>query len=150
LAAISAGQSEKKMKDIEITSDYWVGENYSNDGWTRLTLFHKRQNVEGQGSVSTPIATIDIVKHPGQDGCNSHSEIRFKVRNDIKRQGSEMVVDENAKTLRHVTDVVDNQILNTVVEKLKEATLATLPLSIYVCMEHVEKFETQGAFWAED
>jgi hypothetical protein len=138
-----------KNEDIEITSDYWVGECYYNDGWKRLTLFYKKTNSQG-GSVSTPIATIDIIRHPGQNGCNAHSEIRFRIRNDVKRQGSGILIDKNAKVLRHVTDVVDTQILSSVVDKLKERDLATLPLSIYVCMEHSEKFETQGDFWTED
>jgi hypothetical protein len=138
-----------KQYNIDITHDYWLGECYQNDGWKRLTLFHKKTNSQG-GSINTPIAEIDIIKHPGQNGCNSHDEIKFSIRNDVKRQGSEIVVDKNDKHLRHTSDVIDTVIIDKAVDKLKETDLVTLPICIYVCMKHVEDFKTQGDFWTND
>ena len=140
-----------KKYNIEITPDYWLGECYQNDGWKRLTLFHKRTNYSGgSGSLNTPIAEIDIVKHPSLDGCNKHCEIKINVRNDLKRQGGEIVVDENAKDLRRVQDIVNNELLNKAVDKIKENDLVSLPFSVYVCVRHVDSFETAGDFWSED
>ncbi len=100
--------------------------------------------------MNTPIAEIDIVKHPRQEGCNSHCEIKINVRNNVKRQGGEILVDKNAKVLRHVNDIVDNEILSKAVDKIKENDLATLPFSIYICVRHIDSFDTDGDFWNED
>ena len=135
--------------NIGIDIDYWVGEHYSNDCWQRLTLFYKKTNSQS-GSINTPVAKIDIVNHPGLNGCNPHYEIKISVRNDIKRNGVETVIDKNNKILRHPAEIIEDQILRSVVKKLKEEGLVTVPLSIFVCTEHVEKFETEGDFWTED
>ena len=134
---------------IEITSDYWLGECYQNGGWIRLTLFHKKMNSQG-GSINTPVAEVDIVKHPSMDGCNNHHEIKLSIRNDIKQRKSEIEVDKNATHLRHPKDVLDVSIIEKAIEKIKEAHLAALPLSVYVCMRHVEDFKTEGDFWSND
>jgi hypothetical protein len=138
-----------KQYNIDITPDYCLGQYYQNDGWKRLTLFHKKTNSHG-GSINTPIAEIDIVMHPSQDGCNSHCEIKFSIRNDLKRQNSEILIDQNTKHLRHPNDVVDAVIIDKAVDKLKETDLVTSPISIYVCMRHVEDFKTEGDFWNDD
>lgn len=134
---------------IELDSYYWLGDFYENDGWKRLTLFHKVTNLQG-GSLNTPVAEIDIIEHPSMDGCNKHCEIKISIRNDLKRQGYNILVDENSKVLRHPSDVIDPTIIRTTVEKIKEEGMVSSPLSIYVCIRHVEDFRVEGDFWSED
>jgi len=85
-----------RQDNIEITPDYWLGDFYQNDGWKRLTLFHKVA-ISNVGSNNTPIVQVDIVKHPGNEYFNSHSEIKFTIRTDLKRQGHEVQIDKNKK-----------------------------------------------------
>jgi hypothetical protein len=141
---------DSRFLNIDINSSYWLGELYQNAGWRRMTLFHRLMNSSGGGSVSTPIAEIDIVMHPSMDGCNSHCEIKFSIRNDVKRQNARILVDKNAELLRHTDDVLDATIIDKVVEVLKENNLVTLPISLYICMRHVEDFKVQGDFWSDD
>jgi hypothetical protein len=136
-------------QNIEITSDYWLSHEFQNEGWTRLFLLHKRSNADG-GSWNTPIVEIDIVKHPSGEYFFKHHEVRFNIRNNVKRRKNEILVDGNEKDLRHTEDIVDAQILSKAVEKMLEKNLITLPFSIYTCMVHVEKFEAIGDFWKKE
>jgi len=137
-------------KDIQIRDNYWLGEFYENGQWKRCTLFFKKLNING-GSISWPIAEIDIVSHPSMDSCNPHCETKVSIRNDIIRDSSAgIIVDKNSKELRHVNDVFDKSIIDEVLSKLKSSGSASLPLSLYVCMRHVEEFKVEGDFWNID
>ena len=137
-------------QDIQIRDNYWLGEFYENGQWKRCTLFFKKLNSNG-GSISWPIAEIDIVSHPSMDSCNPHCEIKVSIRNDIIRDSSVgIIVDKNSKELRHVNDVFDKSVIDGVLSKLKSSGLASLPLSLYVCMHHIEEFKVEGDFWNID
>lgn len=138
-----------KKNNIEITPSFWLGDIYQNDGWKRLTLFYKQTNLFG-GSLNTPVAEIDIVEHPSMDGINSHCELKINFRNDVIRQGNEIHIEKITKELRTASEIVDNEILSEMVERIKENGLTSHPLSIYVCVRHVESFATDGEFWNED
>ena len=131
---------------IEISPDHYLRELYQNSGWKRLTLFHKMTNAHG-GSLNTPIAEIDIIDHPGLDGCNRHCEIKINIGNSLKRHGDQIVSDNTNIELKEVSDVVSKEILDKVVLNILENNLATLPYSVFICVRHIDRFETQGDFW---
>ncbi len=134
---------------IPLNPQYYLGELYSNGAWSRLTLFHYKQNAQG-GSVSTPVAEVDIVDHPSMDGCNAHREVKVSLRNDIKKVGREVVIDRNRTSLRQPEDIIEASVIDLLPSLLITAGLASEPLSIYVCVRHVDSFDVRGNFWNEE
>jgi hypothetical protein len=134
---------------LDIGDNHWIGEPYETESWQRFTLHHIVRNASG-GSTSWPIAEVDIVHHPSKDGCNSHTEVRISIRNDIRRGKVGMDVDKNTTELRHVKDVVDKAVLDQTVNALVEMGKVSSPYSVYVCMRHVESFRVVGDFWNDD
>lgn len=131
---------------ITLSPKYYLGELYSNGAWSRLTLFHYKPNPQG-GSMSTPVAEVDIVDHPSRDGCNAHREIKISLRNDLKKIGDEVCIDGNKAVLRQPKDIMDISILNEVPSLLIREKLAMEPLSIYICVRHIDSFKVEGDFW---
>jgi hypothetical protein len=138
------------MKPKDIGKPHWLGELYESGGWRRLTLFHIVRNNSGSGSTSWPIAEIDIIDHPSQDGTNPHKEIKISLRNEIRRSNGGIEVDKNKSILRHPNDIVDQSILNNTVTALQELGFVSLPFSVWICMRHVEDFRVEGDFWNRD
>jgi hypothetical protein len=136
-------------KVCELGEGYWLGDFYENNGWKRTTLFHISRNSFG-GSTSWPVTEIDLIEHPSRDGCNAHKEIKISIRNEIRRSGGAIDVDGNKAQLRHPDDILEKDIINQSVAKLKELGFVSLPLSVYVCMRHVEDFWVEGDFWSEN
>ena len=136
-------------KQFDLGDKYWLGQCFENRGWLRATLFRISRNSTG-GSTSWPVATIDVVAHPSKDGCNAHSEIRVSVRNEVRRNGSGIDPDGNKTKLRHPNDVLEDDVIERSIEKLKENGLVAEPLCVYVCMTHVEDFWVEGDFWNDD
>ena len=135
---------------FELGDKYWLGEFFETGGWRRATLFRINRNSAG-GSTSWPVAEIDVVDHPSRDSCNPHSEIKISIRNEVKRSGSEIDPDGNKTKLRHPDDVLeDADVIQRTLAKLKEESLVTEPLCVYVCMRHVEDFWVEGDFWCDD
>jgi hypothetical protein len=135
---------------IDVGKEHWLGERYANSGWRRLTLFLRRRNWFGDGSMNWPIAEIDVVDHPSKDGCNAHTEIKISIRNEIRRNKNGIDIDGNRIELRHPEDIVERATIDQVITKLGEYGIASEPLAVYVCMRHVEKFWVEGDFWSED
>jgi hypothetical protein len=139
------------VKPKDIGKHHWLGELYESGGWQRLTLFHAVRNTsDGSGSTSWPIAEIDIVDHPSQDGINPHEEIKISIRNEIRLSKDRIEVDKNQSSLRHPNDIVDQSVLNDAVAALKELGCVSLPFSVWICMRHVEDFRVEGDFWNRD
>jgi hypothetical protein len=133
----------------DIGKNHWIGELYECGSWRRYTLFHIGKNTAG-GSTSWPIAEIDVVDHPSQDSVNPHKEIRISLRNDIRRSKTGIEVDKNKSKLRHVSDIVDQSVLDDSVAALKEMGVVSSPYSVWTCIRHVEDFRVEGDFWNND
>lgn len=138
-----------KPHRTEIREGYWLGEHFSNPGWNRFTLFREKQNTAG-GSINWPVAEVDVVDHPPREGANRHTEIKFSIRNEIRRAGDGIQVDKNKTELRHPEDVLNTAALTEAVTKLEELGVVSKPLSVYVCMRHVEDFHVEGDFWRDE
>ena len=133
----------------DIGENHWIGQSYECGGWRRYTLFHIERNAQG-GSTSWPIAEIDVVDHPSRDSVNPHTEIKISLRNEIRRSRMGIEVDKNTSQLRHVSDIVDQSVLDDSVAALKEMGVVSSPLSIWICIRHVEDFRVEGDFWNND
>jgi hypothetical protein len=133
----------------DIGENHWLGELYECGGWRRYTLFQIRHNGQG-GSTSWPIAEIDVVEHPSQDGSNPHREVKISLRNDIFRSRYGIEVDKNNSVLRHVPDIVDQSVLDDTVNVLQEMGVVFSPYCVWTCMRHVEEFRVEGEFWNDD
>ena len=134
---------------MEINSTYWMGDKLDYGKWKRFTLFHKVVNQHG-GSVNTPIARLELIESPGQDGINPHVEVKLVFRNDVEKVGNIMAVNTNYKGLRSISNIIEGKDLDEIHTFLKANSLIREPYSLTHCIESEQHFETAGRYFNID
>jgi hypothetical protein len=119
--------------DKKINDSYTLEFRCKNEGWSRYYLVFIR------GNNGTPVAEVDIIRHPGQDGMKSHDEIKFNFRDDVKFIIGNISIEKNGGL-----DPVGTEEVENVLKVLEEHAIVSRPLDYFVCVIHNQSYGVLG------
>ena len=95
--------------------------------------------------MQTPVAKLNIIKHPGNDASNPHWEARLTLRSDIYYKNGIAEVRQKLKhKVRKPDQIIDLNVIEILPSLLKEEEIVQEPLAYFVAIERNIEFRAFG------